>query len=768
MNAPAPLVQSIRLYFSLFVIASIVVLMLINYKLYSEGEKIRTVVNETNQQNTDREMHRALEYSLNKLQQQIQKIAEWDEVYQQIHDPSYYFFWHDERMKESRYFHPSFTNLEIYNADKKLLMPSSPTKGYQSFLPAELIQLNSQIIFKSFSPAHLNLYKPVYQRGTRELIGYVAISVDVIDYLLRENTFFYVDKTSIHIMGKEDLPAQELFERIQFEPVANPVSEELWELIKNFIFNMFVVLLISAVMMYAIFNVMIYAPIKLLSDYVSRLKRQTGEQELPPAKRFFLKEFERLKLSIFDYHNDLQRTQAELDKQNQIVWEQARRDVLTSIYNRRAFDEAWNDVLYHYTKDPIFTAFILFDCDFFKALNDTYGHEIGDEVIRLTAKTIQDNLPLESPAYRIGGDEFAVIIQNKPLEEVLRIIDKCLNALSRANFNQLGVKESVGFSVGISSTSPSDQNDIASLPRQADIAMYKAKQSLKNKVQTYHEALDKEACSMVSNKVISTIMQAVDSGKGIEMHYQPIVQVDTGRVYYESLVRLRDDEGNMVFPNELFGVIQRSRVEVNFDRQVIKKVVADLASGHIPKHTGISVNISAKTLLQPSFGRLFDPMQRYLSDYKIVIEVTENDLIDHMDYAKQVLNELRDKGFRIALDDFGSGYSSIRYLAHMPVDIIKFDRSLIVALCEGDSSTQKIIRSTAAMILEADYQLVMEGVETDFMFQQSVSSGATHIQGYLLGKPERVPKLVELKRGEDSLPAGEKTLASNMLKFPPQ
>jgi len=274
--------------------------------------------------------------------------------------------------------------------------------------------------------------------------------------------------------------------------------------------------------------------------------------------------------------------------------------------------------------------------------------------------------------------------------------------------------------------------------------MYKAKQSPQNKIQVYHQLLDREAQSLVSNQVVTTVMKAVESGVGIAMHYQPIVNMQTSGMYYESLVRLQDEDGSMVFPNDIFSVVNRRRLEVDFDQQVIKKVVEDLQNGVIPKNTGVSVNVSAKTLLQPAFVSLFDSMEAYLNDYRLVIEVTENSLVDHMEYAKDVLNELREKGFKIALDDFGSGYSSIRYLAHMPVDIIKFDRSLVLALCEGDSKTRKIVQSTASMILEANYQLVMEGIEDEAMQATSLEAGATHIQGYLLGKPSREPQSVSL------------------------
>lgn len=124
-----------------------------------------------------------------------------------------------------------------------------------------------------------------------------------------------------------------------------------------------------------------------------------------------------------------------------------------------------------------------------------------------------------------------------------------------------------------------------------------------------------------------------------------------------------------------------------------------------------------------------------------MIEITETSLIDHMDYAKKVLNHLRDAGFLIALDDFGSGYSSIRYLAHMPVDIIKFDISMTQALAGNDLKTHNIIKTTAEMILNSGYDLVLEGIEDNDTLERAKKVGATHIQGYLIGKPSAKPKI---------------------------
>jgi len=712
-------------------------LLFIDLTLYKEGENIRETVKNQSQVEAYQELDKAIAIAIKNIQQQARAISEWDEVHQQFHDPSYYFFWHDERLKESGYYKSYYDSLELYQADKTLLMPASPNERLHFFLPDKITNTQPTFIFNKNQETHLTIFQSVKARGSEGVIGYIGISVDFLPLLLNQQNFHNVDKSSIMLSGNGIVSAADIMNNIEFKAQSNPVSEYLWQLIQDFIIELIIIMIIITLLVIIIFNQTIFTPLQVISDYLQRLKNSPHKPQPVPKETFFLKEFEELKQSIHHYHKDLQKAQQELDKQNQAVWEQARRDSLTNIHNRRAFDEEWAEIIKN--KDMTPTAFMLFDCDFFKALNDTYGHEIGDEVIKISASTIQQSLPIDCPVYRIGGDEFAVILLNRSPEETISIANQCLDALKQTSFNQLGIKEQLTFSVGVSSTHHDLNNEVQNLPRQADISMYKAKQSLQNKVQCYHQRLDNESQSLVSNQIVNTVVEAIHSGSGIQMHFQPIQDLKTQEVYYESLIRL-NQEGSIIYPNDIFSIVDRRRLEVELDHQVVQQILKSLKAGLIPKGSGISVNVSGKTLLQSSFLELFNPMSQFLDDYKIVIEVTENSLIDHMDYAKNVLNTLRDNGFLIALDDFGSGYSSIRYLAHMPVDIIKFDMSMTHALMQQDIKTVNIIKSTAEMILNSGYDLVMEGVETEEMLRLAEASGATHIQGYLIGKPSPEPK----------------------------
>lgn len=741
MKASNFFVRSIRFYFAFFLIFGAVLLLVVNLALYNQGQNIRETVQKQSLLQAENELLKTLSSSLNQLQKDASSIAEWDEVHQQFHDPSYYFFWHDERLKESGYFKPYYDDLELYKSNKKLLTPASPSEKQHFFLPDEIKSTQPTLVFNKNFEVHLNIFQEVKSRGSDQTIGYIGISLDFLSFLLKTKTFYYLDKSSINLYGTGSVPYSEIMQHIHFKPISNPVNDYLWQLIQDFIIELIIIMLIVSLILTLIFNITIYKPLQIISNYLLRLKNTPKKTHPLPKETFLLSELDELKNTLHDYHRDLFQAQNELDKQNIAVWDQARRDVLTNIYNRRAFDEAWNETVSQHEQAPSSTAFMLFDCDFFKALNDTYGHEVGDEVIKLTASTIQQCLPIDCPAYRIGGDEFAVILKDRTPEETINVARHCLVGLNEAPYNRAGVKETLTFSVGISSTLEDLTNEITNLPRQADMAMYKAKQSLNEKVQCYHQSLDYESLSLVSNNIVNTVVNAIHTGAGIQMHYQPIKSVNCKNVYYESLIRIKQDSG-IICPNDIFSVVNRRRLEIELDEQVIKCVLNALQNQEIPEGTGVSINVSGKTLLQANFCELFKPFIPLLKQYKIVIEVTENSLIDHMEYAQKALNLLRKDGFLIALDDFGSGYSSIRYLAHMPVDIIKFDMSMTLALMGDDTKTHNILKTTAEMIIDSGYDLVMEGVETEEMLELIRDAGATHIQGYLIGKPSAIPQTI--------------------------
>lgn len=720
-----------------FMAIALSLLLTANFGLYFQAQGIQKSVHDSAQVEAQKELYSAIDHSFKSIDQQLKKLTVWDEVHQQINQPSYYYYWRDQRLKDSGYFQPYYVELDLYHADKLKLSHLVTNNQTTEILPKNLNNQTRYFLIQPPNFDHLIVSQAVYSRqNPDQVIGYVAVAIDFFKLLQQDNQFYYLDFAHLHFNRSGFIAMHQLKDALEFRAISNPVSDSLWQLIEEFVIKFALIILITTILVFGFIKLIFLGPLQKLSVFVKNLSHQTSPAQ--KKSEFILEEYQNLQDQLSEYHRALMEAQAQLSQQNQKLWQISRTDPLTEVFNRRAFDDAWQDLLHNYKVHPTPIAYLLFDCDHFKALNDTYGHQVGDELIKISAQTLQRSFPAGQHIYRIGGDEFASIILDKTIEQVDQIAQKALSDLTSYPFIQLDIKEKVSFSVGIGYANQNQPiENIEVLPRQADIAMYKAKHSPHNKVHFYQHEHDTLNQSLVSNKLLNQVLSAAYTGQNICLHYQPILNLETQSVYYEALVRLQFED-EIVFPADIFTIIAHHRLEVELDQHILSFLLLQLQTKALPDNIGLSVNISAKTLLQPFIIDVFEPFLPYLKQHKIVIEITESVLIEHIQDVSFVLNKLRRQGFLIALDDFGSGYSSIRYLANMPVDIVKFDITLTRAL-SADSKSQRLIQSTARMIREAGYELVMEGIETERESTLAKQAGATSIQGYYIGRPSFQP-----------------------------
>jgi diguanylate cyclase (GGDEF)-like protein len=461
---------------------------------------------------------------------------------------------------------------------------------------------------------------------------------------------------------------------------------------------------------------------------------------LSRSHRMQVNELENIRRLLHEYQLQLHDLHGSLEHQNREFHSQARQDVLTGCHNRRAYDEDWERFHQELKTAPQGVAFLLFDCDRFKTINDTYGHAKGDRVLSIIADALVMALRANDRLYRLGGDEFATFLSQTTPAQAKQIAQRCQSLIDAANFRDLGIVEPVGLSIGIAFIAADQLEHINDLPKQADIAMYTAKQPGRNRIALYGEDTEHGAQTLVASRETSALFQALTSPGMIEMHYQAIHSLPGRQVdYYEALARIRHN-GELIMPGAFLPVVSSRRLETEFDLAVLHQVDAALSSGQFPSGCGISINLSAQSISRAEVVSHLLELSRHNARHPLMLEITETSLITQMAEVSTYLELLRTVHYRIAMDDFGTGYSPLRYLVDLPVDVVKFDISLVNKLAE-DNRAGQVVADFARMMNDAGYSLVAEGVETETVLRKVESLGIAHVQGYLLGRPVPLEQL---------------------------
>lgn len=680
---------------------------------------------------------------VHEVTQRAKVIADQDETRQQLANPAYYGYWRDNRVLDSGALTDYIHAIEIYTAQGKSLVKATAGDMPHSLTRTDL----ANYLTRQGNQYYLYVFHPIATGDSKQgpADGYLGFRIDFLAAMREEQRFSHIDPASIRLRidASEHLPLDQISTRLSFTLLANPESEALINVIAQFRQSAIFALVILSLVIFFALNALLATPLRRLSLHIDALRKGQGgllaedfSDSLPVA------ELEKVRSSLNDYQHKLETMNRSLNEKNDELWLQAHHDPLTGVYNRRCFEEDWEYVLSVANGHRLGVSFLLFDCDHFKPINDTYGHQIGDQVIQAITHSLQTALRQGDRLYRLGGDEFATIFLDTPPNFVMQAAERCIESVSQYDFASLGIKEPVRISIGISHSPGNDAEALATLPKQADIAMYHAKRPGKQKIAVYDDSMTNDASILFSTQINSAVFEAIHTGEALEMHYQPVVDLGTGAAaYYEALVRIRDKQ-ELIMPSAIFPIIEARRLESELDIAVIRRIDQDLARGMIPPDTGISLNVSGPGIVNPQvLGKLL-ALARHLDNYQLVIEVTETALITQLRQASANLNKLRQAGFQIALDDFGSGYSSLGYLSSMPVDIVKFDISMIRQL-DANNRQSLIVENLALMIFKAGYNLVAEGIETEKTLDKVAQIGFSRGQGFLFGRPDKICREAE-------------------------
>jgi len=704
---------------------------------YNEVAKLQKEINTSNNNIARDELSTTILDAELDIKKHASDFANWEEVSQQITMPLHYAYWNEFRSLQAGILPKHIIDTSIYDNTGNVL-----SKLDKSTLPLSIDTKNlSSYIETHDNKLELIVYHEVFdKKNTHDTTGYIAIRADLKPELILTRQYNYIDKQSIHITHKDSktFPVSELPNHLAFDLRPNEMLDDIMNIVIGMLYRMALIIGVPTLLLYPLVTYLIARPLRKISQHIDDLKNDTVDQQPPDLGRMLaVSELDKVNDSLNEYHKKLFDVHTSLDDKNKELWTLAHHDALTGALNRRAFDDHWQNLHEMFSGGRIEVCLAIFDVNNFKAFNDSYGHHIGDEVLIGISSSIMDVLRKGEKLYRLGGDEFACVFVDCSKEDAQVIAERCEKAVSQYPFSEKGIREPVRISIGLSHAGEGKHEDLGRLQWQADIAMYSAKQPGKSHIAFYTDDMKQGVKGIFSSWINNIVYEAISNGDGIQMYYQPIVTLnDLKPDYYEALVRIERDN-KIVMPGDIFQLVDARRLEIEMDMAILKQIYNDLLNNTIPQGTGVSVNVSGKSIVNHDIVKQLEKFSRFISDYKLVLEVTETALITQIDDAAENLIHLRKIGFLVALDDFGSGYSSVRYLASMPVDIVKFDISLIRGLT--DNSQKTIVKHLASMISETGHKLVAEGIETEELLSKVTELNFAYGQGYFFGKPVANP-----------------------------
>lgn len=673
------------------------------------------------------EISRAVDSLGLRLRTIAEHIATWDETRQHLANPEFYPLWRDVRVRDTGAL-PTSMRIALYRPNGEIL-----AREPAAALPARIPHKGAAEALLKWDGTQPWLYYrfPVRVHPDADLVlGHGVIRLDPLAEIRNLVHFRYADANSLQL-GPSAVQIQriaDLATHLQSRTQPNPIlTAALDEVRRLSVYAALLALGLALAFLYTL-RQLVVRPIRRLSAEIQALRDDPQAQTAGVAGYSTnLFELQQLQRSFEEYHRRLQQLHQEVQRSSQQFYQQARQDALTGVYNRRAFDE--DRARLEKDKRVDECTLILFDCDHFKAINDTYGHPLGDTVIRALATCLTQALRADDRLYRLGGDEFATLMPGAPIETALVVAERCLEQVGQYDFSRHGIAEPVTISIGLAHSSA--PFDLTTLHRHADLAMYTAKRPGHPKIAVYEQTLGGLA-SLVDNREISAVYEAIRQPQMLEFRYQPVMRLtDMVPDYCEALCRIRCDD-QVIGPGAIFTIVHNRRLDVELDLAVIQAIDRDLRADLPALRQGVSINLSAPGVVS---DKVIEALLRLRADHpmrKIVLEITETALITQMETASANIGRLREAGCLIALDDFGSGYSSLRYLASMPVDLVKFDMSLIRLLEKNDLRERRIVQDIVQIIATAGYGLVAEGIESASLLEQVAALGFSHAQGYYL------------------------------------
>ncbi len=417
----------------------------------------------------------------------------------------------------------------------------------------------------------------------------------------------------------------------------------------------------------------------------------------------------------------------------------ARHDPLTGLFNRSQLAPALTSAL-EIAKDGRHGAVLYLDLDNFKIINDTLGHETGDQLLEKVADALRSLTREGDMLVRFGGDEFVIILPDCPLKEAKEVAERLLETIEGIVFIAQGRTIRVGTSIGLA---PVDgQMAVSELMAAADAACYAAKARGRNRVEIYHEETSEIARLVADTDWSSRIRDAMRDGS-LQLWFQPVANIANRKiVFHEVLLRFVDPAlKEPVNPQVFLSALRRSGQSTRLDRFVIAKAFEALA---LHPDLTVSINISGVLFGDETYCDFVESMLQNssITPDRVLFEITENELIPNLQAASGAIRRLQLLGCRFGLDDFGSGFSSLSYLKTLPIDFLKVDGSFIRDL-PNQKFNQAVLRAIQVIAGVLNIETVAEFVETEAEYALLHEIGFSSAQGHFVGIPRETPYSAE-------------------------
>jgi diguanylate cyclase (GGDEF)-like protein len=408
---------------------------------------------------------------------------------------------------------------------------------------------------------------------------------------------------------------------------------------------------------------------------------------------------------------------------------------LTGLPNRILLDDRITTELAHARRNQGMVAVLFLDLDRFKIINDSLGHAVGDQILRVIARRLRKCVREEDTVARLGGDEFMVLLPNisgsSDAGRIARKVIDCLVDPISCNGHQLYITTSVGISIY-----PCDGTDSETLIKHADISMYRAKELGRNK--TVYFTAEMNAGARKQLELETSLRQAISRNE-LKLLYQPKIDISRNSIIgVEALLRWEHPSMGMISPEEFIPVAEDSGLIMPIGEWVLKTAFTQLKQWHLAGHSAltVAVNLSSVQLSRPGFEKVVENALRFadIDGRTVELEITDNVAVENLESEITILEKLKSLGISIAMDDFGTGYSSLSYLRRLPIDVVKIDQSFVREIPDSNEDVL-IAQAIIAMTKSLNLSLIVEGVENVRQLNFFKQQGCNIAQGFLFSKP---------------------------------